>query len=132
MEEKKDVQQTEEENKRRFTRVPFNADTRIQVQGKTYETKTIYNLAIGGCLVSLPDEIPVGTPCQVQIILSRTGGGVTVRVEGEVVRSDTGMAAINFKKIDPDSLFHLRNIIRYNARDAEAVEEEIENHPGIL
>jgi hypothetical protein len=55
-----------------------------------------------------------------------------VDVEGEIVRKDSEMAAIRFTRIDPDSLFHLRNIVRYNASDPDRVEDEIEQHPGLI
>ncbi len=57
---------------------------------------------------------------------------VYVRVEGEIIRSESNGVAVKFTQIDPDSLFHLQNIIRYNAEDTEAIDEEITKHPGLL
>ncbi|MEZ4528323.1 MAG: PilZ domain-containing protein [Desulfobacterales bacterium] len=120
------------DNKRRFTRVPFRAQTRIDIGGRTYAVGEIYNLAIGGCLLHFGTNAKIGTPCRLTIRLSESDEDISVHVKGEVVRSDSGMLAVKFIQIDPDSLFHLRNIIRYNARDAHKVEKEIETHPGIL
>jgi len=120
------------DNKRRFTRVPFRAQTSIDIQDRTYTVGEIYNLAIGGCLLHFGTDAKPGTPCHISIRLSETDETMCVCVKGEVVRADSGMLAVKFIQIDPDSLFHLRNIIRYNAADTCKVEKEIEEHPGIL
>ncbi len=120
------------DNKRRFTRVPFKAQTVIDIQGRTYTVGEIYNLAIGGCLLHFDAAVKPGTPCHITIRLSEADDTFSIRVKGDVVRADSGMLALKFVQIDPDSLFHLRNIIRYNAPDTHKVEKEIEEHPGIL
>lgn len=120
------------DNKRRFTRVPFKAQTRIDFQHIAYTVGEIYNLSIGGCLLQIDSDMEAGSRCSITIRLSERDDAVSVRVQGEVVRSVSGMLALKFVQIDPDSLFHLRNIIRYNAEDTRKVEEEIEKHPGIL
>ncbi len=120
------------DNKRRFTRVPFKAQTSVDIQDRTYTVGEIYNLAIGGCLLHFTADAKPGTPCRITIRLSEADDALSVRVKGEVVRADSGMLAVKFIQIDPDSLFHLRNIIRYNAPDTHKVEKEIEEHPGIL
>lgn len=109
-------------------RIPFGADVRLELEGRSLKVETLYNLSIGGCLVPLEMDAAKGTPCQVRIQLSEKHA---VDVKGEIVRSGDGMTAIHFLAIDPDSLFHLQNIIRYNSPDTEAVEKEIEDHPGI-
>jgi len=120
------------DNKRRFTRVPFKAQTHIDFQHTAFTVGEIYNLGIGGCLLQIDTNMKPGSRCYITIRLSETDEKVSVRVEGEVVRSVSGLLAMKFIQIDPDSLFHLRNIIRYNAQDTLAVEQEIEKHPGIL
>jgi hypothetical protein len=120
-----------EMDKRRFTRVPFKVETRLESGDRTYTVAELYNLSVGGCLLPARPELAVGDPVRVVIVLTREPASVDVEVEGEVVRQDADMTALRFDRIDPDSLFHLRNIIRYNAGDADAVEMEFEDHPGL-
>lgn len=120
-----------DQDKRRFTRVPFKVETRLETADRTYTVAELYNLSVGGCLLPVEPQLPVGAPVRVVIVLTRDPAPVHVEVEAEVVRHDTGMTALRFIRIDPDSLFHLRNIIRYNASDTEAVETEFEEHPGL-
>lgn len=66
------------------------------------------------------------------IFLGHDGGEPVVDAEGKILRSCPEGVAVQFVKIDPDSLYHLQNIIRYNAPDPEVIEEEISNHPGLV
>ena len=119
-------------NKRRFTRIPFKAGAKIDVEDKSFLVDEIFNLSIGGCLLPLADKLNTGIKCFVRITLSEINDNLAVCVEGEIVRSENNMTAVKFTKIDPDSLFHLQNIIRYNAPDSNAIEQEIDSHPGII
>lgn len=119
-------------NKRRFTRIPFKIGADIEVEDKIFPVTEIFNLSIGGCLLPLKNKLDIGIKCVVKIRLSEFNDDMTVIVEGTVVRSDNNLTAIKYTKIDPESLFHLQNIIRYNAPDTIAIEEEIDNHPGII
>jgi hypothetical protein len=66
------------------------------------------------------------------ISLAGAMNGPEVMVNGKIVRSDQGMIGIKFTGIDPDSLFHLHNILRYNAPNPDQIEQEIDKHPGII
>ena len=68
---------------------------------------------------------------KLKIMLSGTAEGIAVNIDGEIIRCDDDAVAIKFTRIDPDSLFHLQNIIRYNSPDADAIEDEIHKHPGL-
>lgn len=108
-------------DRRRFTRVTFQTDVRLECDGQTLVTRDLYNLSIGGCLMRLEGRLPLGASCSVAISLSQQEDGPIIQVEGEIVRSDD-MTAIKFLRIDPDSLYHLQNIIRYNAVDTDLVD----------
>ena len=117
---------------RRFSRVRFKVNAEITADNIVYHCKEISNLSVGGCLLPITVELVPGTPCQIKIFLEGTAEELKVRIEGEIVRADSGAIAVKFTRIDPDSLFHLQNIIRYNSPDADMVEGEINKHPGLL
>lgn len=116
---------------RKFTRVPFRVETRLEVGDRVYAAPELYNLSVGGCLLPVEPELTVDETVRVVIVLTREPAPLEVEVEAEVVRHEDGMTALKFIRIDPDSLFHLRNIIRYNASDTDAVESEFDAHPGL-
>lgn len=102
------------------------------MDGSIHSTAELSNLGVGGCFLPVEYELREGASCQVVILLSGSDGDVTVQVEGIVVRCEPQGVAIQFTKIDPDNLFHLKNIIRYNITDSESIENEIIKHPGLL
>lgn len=120
------------ENKRRFTRIPFKVKAQIIIDGSLHSTAELSNLGIGGCFLPAGEDLNVGTHCLIVILLSENGSDVNLQVEGVVVRCEADGVAIRFKQIDPDSLFHLKNIIRYNTIDSKSIENEINKHPGLL
>jgi hypothetical protein len=118
--------------KRRFSRIPLNFPATLIVdKTEVYDIHELANLSIGGCLVPLDEDIIEGTRCTITIRLVGGLGNTPVTVAGEVVRHDREYVAIRFTKISPDNLYHLQNLIRYNAPNPEEIEEEIKKHPGI-
>ena len=117
--------------KRRFTRVPFRVRAEMTVNGVLYSAEEIKNLSVGGCLLPIMEYVEPGTVCQVRILLSETSSNHIVKTEGKILRCEPGKLAVKFTQIDPDSLFHLRNIVRYNSLTPDLVEQEISKHPGL-
>ncbi len=118
--------------KRRFSRVIYDVHAKLAVGEQTFEPGHIDDLGIGGCLLPLRVAPALGSPCRVAIFLSGEKSEPAVRVQGEVVRADSGQVAIKFTAIDPDSLAHLQNIVLHNSPDADKAEEEIRHHPGLV
>ena len=116
---------------RRFTRIPFQMNTEIVIDDQTYNTDKITNLSAGGCLLPVNVEPQPGTSCTIKITLAGTSDEMAVRIEGEIIRATPEGLAIKFVRIDPESLFHLQNIIRYNSPDADIIENEFLKHTGI-
>ena len=121
-----------EDEKRRFTRFTLKMNATLYVDKESYSVDSISNLSIGGCLLPIDADFKADTPCSLTIDLGMSESELTININGVIVRSKNGDVAIKFTAIDPDSLFHLQMLARYNSPDAEKVEEEIKEHPGIL
>jgi len=119
------------DDNRRFTRIPFTMHTELEANGETHKTENISNLSVGGCLLPLSLDLPSGTECRVKIVLEGTVEELAIMIEGEIVRTTPEGLAIKFVRIDPESLYHLQNIVRYNSPDADIIENEINKHPGL-
>lgn len=115
--------------KRRFSRVYFDANAKLTVGDDDFSVSRIANLSVGGCLLELTADHDVGQECLFSIPLSHMGPGV--EIFSEIVRRKDGFTSLQFKGISPESLLHLQNIIRYNSDDPERIEDEISTHPGL-
>ncbi|KAB2890884.1 MAG: PilZ domain-containing protein [Desulfobulbaceae bacterium] len=118
--------------KRRFSRIGFAMAAMLTVEEKLYVFDHVKNLSIGGCMFETRDQFKPGQPCRLWIPLEPADPELGVEVFGEVVRSDQGHVSLRFTRIDPDSLFHLQNILRYNSEDVDRIEGEIDRHPGLV
>jgi hypothetical protein len=120
------------EDKRRFSRIFFDMPAEFIVADTSYSIEQIANLSIGGCLLRIKDDLPVGAECKIVIFLNDAQQGLRVEVNGEIVRNDADSVGIKFTRINPDDLTHLQNIIRYNAENPDKISEEIKRHPGLV
>ena len=117
--------------KRRLTSVPFKVKAALTVDEKRQTIDHLDNLSVGGCLLPLKNNLRPGTSCQLEIWMSGSSSDLNIEVEGEIVLTATGLTAVKFTRIEPDSLFHLQNIVLYNAEDPAKVEQDINASPGI-
>jgi c-di-GMP-binding flagellar brake protein YcgR len=110
--------------RRRFTRVPFEIGAEIHCEKSIVAASTVRNVSLGGMLLEVPEPVPEGTACTVDITLKGPKSLLRISIEGFVVRVEDQMVAVEFTEVDVDSLIHLRHLIKINADDPEAVEVE--------
>ncbi len=115
-----------EEERRTRTRVHFMT----QVIVKTDESEIVAeanseDISIKGLFVNTEERIPVGTPCDIEILLTGTSTRLALTIKGIITRQDASGLGIAFDSMDLDSYVHLKNIVLYNASDPEDIEEEM-------
>jgi len=120
--------------KRKFSRIPLQFQLQVVLEdGSEHLVHQFEDVSLGGCLISLQPEYAEHKTCMIRIFLGNTTeDGPSIEAYGEVVRHNDEQLAIKFTKIDPDSLFHLQNLIRYNSPDPDKIDSEIRLHKGIL
>lgn len=119
-----------EPNRREFTRVPITLEVRMTVGGTPLSRGQIRDLSMKGMLVVTDERFPIGTPCEA--LLTLVEGQVEIRTSGIVAAIHAEGFGMEFTAIDGlESYMHLRNLVLYNSRDVEKVEEEIRSHAGI-
>lgn len=117
--------------KRKFTRIGLKMKGALTIGDRVFRVDQISNLSVGGCLLELGVVFDKGATCRFWLPLDPARSDFGVDVQGEIVRCDGQTVGIRFTSIDPDSLFHLQNIIRYNALDPDRIEAEIAVHLGL-
>jgi len=120
------------EEKRRFTRIAFQVHAVLTVGPTVAQTDALTNLSIGGCLFPLDGPVAPGTQATLRIDLGGAENPTPIFIQAQVVRSEQKEVALRFVAIEPEGLFHLKNIVRYNHPDTERIEKEILDHPGLV
>ena len=123
---------TELSNKREFTRVPVHCHAEARTGGGQLACTGITTLSMNGMFMETPEQLPVGTECEITISL--VAHEIEINLLASIVRSFPDGIAFRFTKIlDPESYGHLRNLVLYNAAnpDTDKVEDEFDAHAGI-
>ena len=118
--------------KRGFIRVPFKTDVEVRVEGRSIRSQADLNISMSGIHLRTSEAVPPQeTPCQVTILLGKSGEPVLIEAKGKTIRSQPGNLAVEFSELELDSYNHLRQLIMNNAEDPARAEREFHAHWGI-
>ena len=106
--------------KRKRLRVSYRTGIEIQHGDQRFEPAGgSVNLSRGGIFVTAAEKISLGTACRVRLCLAGTEDPVELIMLGRVVREEADGFGIQFDEMDLDTYTLLKEIIRYNASDAD-------------
>lgn len=114
-----------DENRRNKTRVPFETQVIVRTpEAELTSQAGSRDISLQGLYVETDRDLPEGSRCEVEILLTGASTHLSIRVQGRVARKEAGGLAVAFESIDPDSYYHLRNLLMYNSEDPEIIEQE--------
>ncbi len=89
--------------RRKNTRVPFQATADVTFTGEKYTNCETENLSVKGVSVMGVSGHEVGEKCNVSLALSGSTSELHLSMQGEIVRVDNDSIALHFSEIDLDS-----------------------------
>ena len=111
--------------RRKNTRVPFQATADVRIADKNYTHCETENLSVKGVSVLGISGHKVSEKCDVSLALSGSTSELKLTMQGEIVRVQQDSIALKFTEVDLDSFYHLKNIIFYNSEDPDKIESEL-------
>jgi hypothetical protein len=108
--------------RRRRSRVQSHFEVAFSWPGFESTTLHMENVSLKGMLAAPNEEISTNDRGVLRIVLSESA---IIETECRIIRSDTTGVAIEFLPMDPESFLHLRKLVRYNAPDADLIDEEL-------
>jgi hypothetical protein len=114
---------------RRFSRVGFQVDATVRTADRTFQGE-VENLSMNGMFMLTGEQVPLGTPVDICIVLTGTTPEISVTTSGAVSRIVDNGLGFTFEKTGPESYVHLKNIVAYNTDDADKIMEEIHHSIG--
>lgn len=115
------------EERRKRTRVPVAFDISILFQKDKIKVKTL-NISLTGISCTGDPRFRANELCEIILTLNEN---TTLDIAGKILRVDEKEAIIAFLSMDEDTFFHLKRILEYNATDADAIDQELQN-PAFL
>ncbi len=112
-----------EEDKRRKIRVEFRTQVFLTVGASEIHVEgSSRDLSLNGIFIRTEESIPVESKCNVKVILSGMDDGLSLQMQGCIVRNDSSGVAVTFTSMDVDSYTHLKNVVKYNVSNPDEVE----------
>lgn len=110
-------------DKRRFTRVPFDAEVMLHF-GTVDWPSDLIDISLKGMLIVLPDgfDIPVGSSVNVDVNLNDE---VSIETTCMLMHRTQDRLGLRIDRIDMESIIHLRRLIELNLGDPELLEREL-------
>ncbi|MBI5656156.1 MAG: PilZ domain-containing protein [Geobacter sp.] len=111
--------------KRRFVRVPLKVEAYVSCRSIAFKGE-VANLSLNGMFIACNETLEEGDIARITLYLTGTSRrlDVSITANGRVIRVGEGMVAFQFQDMDLDSFAQLRNIISFNAGDADRVINE--------
>lgn len=115
---------TSTDERRRFTRVPFDTSCTI-VQGTARIDVDLLDISLNGALVSRPDNLPSHLEGPIYLDIELTDQ-TQISMEVELAHSEENSIGFSCKQLDMDSASHLRRLIELNIGTENAAERVLE------
>lgn len=109
-------------NRRRRSRVDTSIAASFTPKGGLSVRLLLSNISLKGLLAVPEAAIISGAKGRLRMEL---GAEAVIDIDCRVIRSDETGVAIDFSTMDEQSFLHLRNLVRYNAPDADSIDAEL-------
>jgi len=112
-------------DQRHFSRIPFDCDAVIKVDGNQWTTQLL-DVCLNGVLLIRPRnwQPNIGTECQVTLILHEEDVLINMD-QASVAHCHVDRVGLQCMIIDIDSISHLRRLVELNLGDPELVNREL-------
>lgn len=117
---------TVESEKRRFTRIPFEATAHVvNAEGSWFSP--LIDISLKGALVTTPKNWKgqVGENFLIELNLDSGENDIAIRMEAEVTHMEKLHIGFNCLHIGLDSITHLRRLIELNLGDDSILDREL-------
>lgn len=113
-----------EQERRQFTRFPFDGTVSFDYQGTSYQCDLI-DISLQGALMEMKDEWVLGRVPNIDFDLQLNDHAVEVKFKGSIVHVKGSQIGINCEHIDIDSASHLKRLVELNLGDSLLLAREL-------
>jgi hypothetical protein len=112
--------------KRSFARIPFKTKAIVRHKDSTV-IGIVENLSLAGIFLKTPEKLALKRVVKIELLFTGTSSEISILLNGKISRHENIGMGIEFKNMDIDAFYHLRNLISYNIDQMEKLKEEFEN-----
>lgn len=117
---------TLETDRRRFTRINFDAATEVKQGDDIWQAKLI-DISFNGMLLSTEAPIPLENGAAVEITVHLLGNDVTINTPATLAHNEELQCGFAIENLDLDALTQIRRLIELNLGDEALLERELDH-----
>jgi len=111
--------------KRSFARIPFKTKAIVRHKDSTV-IGIVENLSLAGIFLKTPEKLALKRVVKIELLFTGTSSEISILLDGKISRHENIGMGIEFKNMDIDAFYHLRNLISYNTDQMEKLKKEFE------
>ena len=116
---------------REFSRVDIKIRATVKAKGEEIISTGTQDVSMKGLFIEGKTDWPLGTECEISLILEGRNPSIDITVKGKVQRITEEGVALLFTEVGLEAYEHLHNLVMLNSDDPEKVEQEFSNHLGL-
>jgi hypothetical protein len=112
--------------KREDTRIYLKTQAVLRVENENLmDITTSGDISMVGILLKTDYNLPMGTPCALELLFKGISSKTSLYINGRVVRQAKEGLGIQFEDIEVDSYFYLNNFLKNTVLDPKTLLQEI-------
>ena len=111
--------------KRNFDRIPFQTKAIVRSKDTTV-IGIVENLGMDGIFLKTPEKLNLNRIVKIELLFTGTSSQLSILLDGKIMRHENVGMAIQFKNVDMDAFFHLKNLIAYNTNQVGKLKDEFQ------
>ena len=112
------------EENRNFSRVKFQAHTKIEIEGHPYGSELL-DISMKGALIKSAVKLPLNLKDDALIKIFLPSSSVSMNFSARLVHLEGDHYGFKFTSYDANSMTHLRRLLEFNLDDQEQVIKEL-------
>lgn len=112
------------EENRNFSRVKFQAHTKIEIDGHPYGSDLI-DISMKGALIAATTKLPLSLKDDALIKIFLPSSSISMNFSARLVHLKDDHYGFKFTSYDANSMTHLRRLLEFNLDDQEQVIKEL-------
>ena len=111
--------------KRNFDRIPFQTKAIVRSKDATV-IGIVENLSLDGIFLKTPEKLNLNRSVKIEVLITGTSSQLSILLDGKIMRHENVGMAIQFKNVDMDAFFHLKNLISHNLNQVGKLNEDFQ------
>ena len=113
--------------KRTFARISFKTKAIVRQKDSTV-IGIVENLSLAGIFLKTPERLGLNRLVKIELLFTGTSSQISIILDGKITRHENIGMGIEFRNLDLDAFFHLKNLITYNTDKIDKVKKEFQKY----